>query len=178
MEEFVNHNYTELTGGVFTTVERDGIGTCAAIEVIIDLNSCAPGALQITSSRPYTTTTAVVISLTTPVLNRVEHLGVGDFKVNGLSGGSLEAFMSGVGNVTASGSVDSLDVLLQGVGNMSLLDLAASRTRALLLGVGVIDVNATESLFARVHGIGDITYTGNPAEIDTDVKGIGNIRPQ
>ena len=136
------------------------------------------GALQITSSRPYTTTTAVVISVTTPVLNRVEHLGVGDFKVKGLSGGSLEAFMSGVGNVTASGSVDSLDVLLQGVGNMSLLDLAASRTRALLLGVGVIDVNATESLFARVHGIGDITYTGNPAEIDTDVKGIGNIRPQ
>ena len=86
--------------------------------------------------------------------------------------------MSGVGNVTASGSVDSLDVLLQGVGNMSLLDLATSRTRALLLGVGVIDVNATESLFARVHGIGDITYTGNPAEIDTDVKGNGNIRPQ
>ena len=136
------------------------------------------GALQITSSRPFTTTTAVVISLTTPVLNRVEHLGVGDFKVNGLSGGSLEAFMSGVGNVTASGSVDSLDVLLQGVGNMSLLDLAASRTRVLLLGVGVIDVNATESLFARVHGIGDITYTGNPAELDTGVKGIGNIRPQ
>ena len=136
------------------------------------------GALQITSSRPYTTTTAVVISVTTPVLNRVEHLGVGDFKLTGLSGGTFEAFMSGVGNVIASGSADSLDVLLQGVGNMSLLDLESGRTRALLVGVGNIDVNAGESLFARVHGIGDITYTGNPDELDTDVGGIGDISPR
>ena len=86
--------------------------------------------------------------------------------------------MSGVGNVIASGSADSLDVLLQGVGNMSLLNLESGRTRALLVGVGNIDVNAGESLFARVHGIGDITYTGNPDELDTDVGGIGDISPR
>ena len=136
------------------------------------------GALQITSSRPYTTNTAVVISVTTPALKRVEHLGVGNFEVTGLSGGTFEAFMSGVGNVMASGSVDSLDVLLQGVGNISLLDLASSRTRALLVRVGNVEVNATESLFARVHGVGDITYSGNPVELDIAVNGFGDIRPQ
>lgn len=136
------------------------------------------GALQITSSRPYTTNTAVVISVTTPALKRLEYLGVGNFEVTGLSGGTFEAFMSGVGNVMASGSVDSLDVLLLGVGNIALLDLASSRTRALLLSVGNVEVNATESLFARVHGVGDITYTGNPAELDMAVNGFGDIRPQ
>ena len=134
------------------------------------------GALQITSSGPYTTQTAVQVSLSVPALDRVELLGVGGFTVVGLSGGSFEAFLSGVGDVLASGSVDSVDVLLQGVGNVSLSNLAAKHVRAWLQGVGNVEVNASESLFARLHGIGDILYTGNPAQVDAEVKGVGEIR--
>ena len=53
------------------------------------------GALQITTSRPYTTTTAVKVSVNVPTLDRVELLGVGDFNVAGLSGDLFEAFISG-----------------------------------------------------------------------------------
>ena len=95
----------------------------------------------------------------------------------GLSGESFEAFISGVGDVLASGSVDSVDVLLQGVGNVSLSNLAAKHARAWLPGVGNVEVNASESIFARLHGIGDILYTGNPAQVDAEVKGVGEIRP-
>ena len=136
------------------------------------------GALQITTSRPYAPTTAVKVSVNVPTLDRVELLGVGDFNVTGLSGDLFEAFISGVGSVVASGAVDSVDVILRGVVSASLFNLEATHARAWLLGFGSVEVNAGESLFARVHGFGTVVYTGNPSQVDAEVKGFGAIRPR
>ena len=136
------------------------------------------GALQITTSRPYAPTTAVKVSVNVPTLDRVELLGVGDFNVTGLSGDLFEAFISGWGSVVASGAVDSVDVFLRGLGKASLFNLEATQARAWLQGFGSVEVNAGESLFARVHGFGTVFYTGNPSQVDAEVKGFGAITPR
>ena len=136
------------------------------------------GALQITTSRPYTTRRGVKVSVNVPTLDRVELLGVGDFNVTGLSGYLFEAFINGWGSVVASGAVDSVDVFLRGLGNVSLFNLEAAHARAWLQGFGSVEVNAGESLFARVHGFGSVFYTGNPSQVDAEVKGFGAIKPR
>ncbi len=86
--------------------------------------------------------------------------------------------MVGVGTVTASGAVESVDVLAQGVGTTALFDLASESAKVWLSGVGTVEVNATQSLFARVSGVGTVFYSGNPAEIDVQVEGFGSVRPR
>ena len=47
-----------------------------------------------------------------------------------------------------------------------------------LAGVGTVEVNAAQSLFARVSGLGTVFYTGNPAEIDVQVGAFGSVQPR
>ena len=44
-------------------------------------------------------------------------------------------------------------------------------------GSGNAAVNVTDHLTASVTGSGNITYTGNPAQVDQDSSGSGDIVP-
>jgi uncharacterized protein (TIGR03437 family) len=137
------------------------------------------GALKIASERPYNTPQGgVKISVSVPTLDGVDLLGVGNFTITGVSGDSFVVGIIGVGSVTASGSVGSVEVFMQGVGSASFFNLAAQHVRVWSMGVGSAEVNATASLFARVFGLGNVVYSGNPAEVDGKVEGLGSIRPR
>ena len=136
------------------------------------------GVLRITATRPYFTNEGPTITVSTPSLDRVELLGVGSINATGVSGDLFEARLSGTGVVQASGNVEAVDVVFQGTGNAALFGLSARRSRVQLIGVGNVEVNASESLFARLSGVGNIAYTGGPGEVDTSVTGVGNIQGQ
>ena len=136
------------------------------------------GALKIGIQRPLSQLATVTIQVGVPVLDRVELYGVGSISASGVSGQRFEVRMVGVGTVTASGAVESVDVLGQGVGTTRLFDLASESAKVWLSGVGTVEVNATQSLFARVFGLGTVFYSGNPGEIDAVVEGFGSIQPR
>ena len=136
------------------------------------------GALKIGIQRPLSQLATVTIQVGVPVLDRGELYGVGSISASGVSGQRFEVRMVGVGTVTASGAVESVDVLGQGVGTTRLFDLASESAKVWLSGVGTVEVNATQSLFARVFGLGTVFYSGNPGEIDAVVEGFGSIQPR
>jgi uncharacterized protein (TIGR03437 family) len=136
------------------------------------------GALKIVAERRYNLQGSVKITVSVPVLDRVEVIGVGNISAEGVSGDRFGVTIAGFGNVDASGSVRLVEVFMQGVGNASLFNLAAQEARVWFLGVGNAEVNATELLFARVFGLGNVEYSGNPAEVDAEVKGFGDIKPR
>jgi uncharacterized protein (TIGR03437 family) len=137
------------------------------------------GALKISTKRRYRLDNRTIrIQVATPSLERVTVVGVGGITVNGLRGERFGATFRGVGNVVGSGEVDSVDALLEGVGNISLFGLTARVARIWCAGVGRVDVTATDLLFARVFGLGSVIYAGDPEQTDVVVEGLGSVRPQ
>jgi len=134
------------------------------------------GVMRVTVDRPISTSEGPTITLKTLSLDRVELRGVGSVVATGVSGEMFEVRLSGVGSVEASGSVDAVDVVLQGAGNALLSDLQARRGNVQLTGVGNVSVQVTQELFARVSGPGNLTYTGSPAELDAVATGVGTIQ--
>ena len=61
------------------------------------------------------------------------------------------------------------------MGSKNARDLDAQHVDVSLEGVGSLKVRATESLRAKVEGIGSLTYYGKPSRIIKLVDGIGKI---
>lgn len=119
----------------------------------------------------------IFIEITVPTLQEVDVSGAGDVSVEGLSGDLFRAEVSGAGNVEASGNVDRVEAEVSGAGDIRFGALVAREATADVSGAGDIQVHATESLAASVSGAGDITYTGDPPDLETDVSGAGDISP-
>ncbi|MCP5116606.1 MAG: hypothetical protein GY953_37735, partial [bacterium] len=120
----------------------------------------------------------VKIFATVPTLDGIEVLVMGMVRANHVRGDTLEINVNGMGYVSASGSVRKVNVRLHGFGQVRLFDLAARSAHVVVEGMGSVGVNATESLFARVHGLGNVIYSGKPGQVDARADGLGKIRPR
>lgn len=84
-------------------------------------------------------------------------------------------FLNGAGTVTLRGTTTAQGVRIQGAGTYHGFDLTSSSTSASISGVGTEEVRATDSLNARISGIGVIRYRGQPATISRRVSGLGKL---
>lgn len=119
----------------------------------------------------------IFVQITVPALQEVDVSGAGDVSVEGLSGDLFRAEVSGAGDVEASGDVERVEAEVSGAGDIRFAALVARAATADVSGAGNVQVHATESLVASVSGAGNITYTGDPADLETDVSGAGEINP-
>lgn len=100
--------------------------------------------------------------------------GAGQIKLE-FEGDKIEMKLSGAGNVELSGITRDLDVQMSGAGELNAFDLRSEYARVRISGVGGADIYVTKELDARISGLGDVTYRGNPSVIDKDVSGLGSI---
>lgn len=119
----------------------------------------------------------MTVEITVPQLQEVEVSGSGDLSVASLQGKLFRVEVSGAGTVEASGEVERVEAEVSGAGDVQLAELVAREASAEVSGAGDIHVHATESLSAEVSGAGDIVYSGDPADVETDVSGAGDIQP-
>ncbi len=98
--------------------------------------------------------------------------GAGGVKINNLDASSLTAIMSGAGNVDISGTVNSLNATLSGVGNFSCGNLQTSTAKVNVTGAGGAKVWASQSLDVSITGAGSVSYYGSPA-ISKNITGLG-----
>ena len=82
--------------------------------------------------------------------------------------------MTGVGNITVSGTVDDLRVFSTGVGNVSAFDLSADTVDVFVSGLGNVEVTANDALNVTITGTANVFYKGNPS-ITTNITGTGNL---
>jgi len=115
------------------------------------------------------------MAVTLPDLNKMRINGAGDIEIEGFNGGSFEYVLRGAGDLKASGKLDDLEITLHGAGNVEFKDVEAKHVDVTVAGAGDVEVTATESIKADVHGVGDITYWGDPKKESTSVHGIGDI---
>ncbi len=115
------------------------------------------------------------LALTAPSFASLEVNGAGDLTATGFVGGSFGLKIRGAGDVDLAGRVDDLDIRVEGAGDIDAAALAARNVEVVIAGAGDVDVSASDSFDGSVQGVGDITYRGDPAKVQTKVTGIGGI---
>ncbi len=96
----------------------------------------------------------------------------GDIDVNAQN---LFLAVNGAGAFDIEGVAKLTDILLNGAGKIEASDLIVENSVVELNGAGLCEVNVTNDLKATINGVGQIKYSGNPANVDKSVKGLGRI---
>ncbi len=121
-------------------------------------------------------TEGVLLEITMPDLVGLKINGAGDILIEGFDGERFELNVRGAGDLTIDGRVGSLEVNISGAGDVDAEELVAREVEIGISGAGDATVHATESLKARVSGVGNITYYGDPEHKRTKVSGLGHIK--
>lgn len=100
--------------------------------------------------------------------------GSGDLILQ-IDASKTEAEITGSGDLTIQGKTHNLKVEVHGSADFNGKDLHAEVTEVFVSGSGDASATAHQSIKARVHGSGDINYSGNPKTSDTKTTGSGDI---
>lgn len=116
------------------------------------------------------------VEVTLPSVASLRISGAGNVTYRDIDQDELSLDVSGEGAIEVSGKVNRLDADVSGAGDIVAYRLTAAHGRLRVSGAGSIKATATESVVARVSGVGKIKIGGNPPQRDTDVSGLGKIK--
>lgn len=74
------------------------------------------------------------------------------------------------------GVAEKLDVTIKGAGHVSASELKTKDVRFVVAGFGTGSVYATETLNAKIEGVGKLRYKGDP-KVDQYIDGLGSVKP-
>ena len=116
----------------------------------------------------------VNINVSNPELTSLATSGVNNITISGYENlEEIEINMTGVGNVTASGSTKELTIVSSGSTSFSGFDFVATNCNVNLSGVSNVEITANESLNGNLSGVGNIFYKGSPV-VNVNVTGVGS----
>lgn len=102
--------------------------------------------------------------------------GSGDVALQQIESKECIASIAGSGDINLSGKASNAEYKIAGSGDIEAVNLKSDNVSAKTVGSGSIRCYAGKSLTARVTGSGDISYRGNPQEIDAPRKNIRQIK--
>ncbi len=135
--------------------------------------------LRIYPKEPYNDTHGhgIRVRLTVPALRGVTVGGACSGTIDGVSGDEFDIEIAGAGQLTASGAAKLVRVRVSGSGEIDIQKVTAESAEVDVSGAGHVRLTATASLDAKVSGVGDVRYAGNPPNVRRKVHGIGKIEP-
>ncbi len=103
--------------------------------------------------------------------------GSGSATLTGLDLTSVTVDLTGSGDVELAGSAGKQRITSTGSGNYRGAGLVTEDAQVQVSGSGNVAVAVSGSLTATASGSGNITYSGNPAQVDKSSTGSGDITP-
>ena len=150
----------------------------AAPDVLPQLTSEVSGGVLRLGVVPGTTiraTTPVVYRLTVAALDSVAVSGTGDVTASNLQAGKFTADISGAGDMTLSGTVDSQVVTISGTGEYDGENLESTTAKIAVDGAGDAVVRVSSGLDVTIRGVGSVEYIGNP-RVSQSIRGAGSVQ--
>lgn len=132
------------------------------------------GRLEISTPRNFNSKELRVI-ISVPDLTQLELSGTGGMVAKGISNSRLSIDLSGTGGVTLEGTTGSLGIDVAGTGSVNAKNLAAKEAIVDLSGVGSAVVRVSDSIQAKVSGVGSLAVHGKPARVKKSVSGVGSV---
>jgi hypothetical protein len=123
------------------------------------------------------TTSAGDVTCETPIrADKIElsASSAGDIKME-VFAKEIEVDISSSGDITLKGEADSMEADLSSAGDLNAYDLKVREADISASSAGDANVNVTEKITARASSAGDITYMGNPKNIDAHSSSAGGI---
>lgn len=142
------------------------------------LLECADGTLDIgiKADSSFTTNSPLLVTITHPILKRIDVTSSGYASVCCLRQHAIQAHVSGSGDLDLRGSVREATLKASGNGDIRAKKLTAVRVDAYATSQGDIVANATEYAIAKVAGMADIVIHGKPPHKKTKGSGMGTIK--
>ena len=97
----------------------------------------------------------------------------GNLLFGSLSTLSLE--INGASNLKLEGECVKSTAIINGASNIQAYDFITEDSSIDLSGASNYQVHVTGILDAKINGIGSITYTGSPATVNKNIRGLGSI---
>jgi hypothetical protein len=160
----------EVTGSESLSIEAED-NLLPKITTVVSNNRLTIGAEENITFAP---TKPVKYRLTVKDLKQLDVSGAGNITVGDLNGGTFKMNVSGAGNITPTGSIDTLDLVMSGAGNFGGENLACTHAKVNVSGVGNATVKVSDTLDARLSGVGSVFYIGNP-QVTKEVSGLGTV---
>jgi hypothetical protein len=164
------NNVTILVGGKQLVVVRGDDNLLGHVTTNV-----RDGRLVVGTRGSFSTASPMSVEIGVPALDALTLSGSGTVVADNIRAQNLIVTLTGSGLLRAGGTANRLDVSLGGSGDAQLEQLVARDVHAVLSGSGRIVVHATSKLDASVPGTGTILYSGNPANVKTNVSGQGAI---
>ena len=101
--------------------------------------------------------------------------GSGRIQIGRLNARDFSARMSGSGDTSAAGQVETQDIHISGSGNHQASQLQCARAKVNISGSGHASLWVSELLTANISGSGLVEYHG-AAAVDAHVSGSGRVR--
>ncbi|UVW29206.1 DUF2807 domain-containing protein [Massilia sp. H6] len=115
------------------------------------------------------------ILVTMPELQTFSGEGAGLMRLTKVRGERLDVNFRGAGRLAIDGEVRALRLRAQGVGEVDAKGLVTNQADVSFEGIGSVSVHARDKLNAKVQGMGQLTYYGNPRVVSKSVSGIGSV---
>ena len=132
--------------------------------------------LQISINKNYSSIEGIEVNVNAPEYDKVSISGSGDINILDFKNNNLSLNISGSGNITGNGEVETLVVKINGSGNLMSKEIKSKSATITINGSGVGKVFASDSISAKINGSGNIKYFGNPENVDSIINGSGDIK--
>ena len=162
----VNINYSDVTS--CTVVGDDNIVKHVKTEIVNNK-------LKIFIDKSYSSTKGLVVNLSVMSVNKLSISGSGDIKFENYKDDILSLKISGSGDITGSGNVETLTGEINGSGDFLLRELHSKSAQIDINGSGDAEVWASVAIVGKINGSGDINYHGNPQNVESQINGSGEI---
>jgi len=162
--------YIEQTGTESLTIEADA-------DVLPQLTSnVSSGILElgVTPGTSIAKSRRINYRLTVATLDSIAVSGVGDATASNLRAERLTVEVSGAGEMTLAGTVDSQALTISGTGDYNGEDLQSTTAKVTIDAAGNAVLRVSDRLDATVSGVGSVEYIGDP-QVTKDVSGVGSV---
>ena len=132
--------------------------------------------LNISLNESYSSEEKLVVNINTPNYDEVSLSGSGNITILDFKYNNLSLNISGSGNITGNGEVETLVVKINGSGNLMSKEIKSKIATITINGSGDAEVFASDSISAKINGSGNIEYFGNPEIVDSIINGSGDIK--
>lgn len=117
----------------------------------------------------------IVYRLTVATLDSIAVAGAGEVTASNLRAGRLAVRISGAGDMTLAGTVDSQTVTIGGTGKYDAEGLPSATAEVTIRGSGNAVLRVSNRLNATVSGVGSVEYIGDP-RVTKDISGVGSVK--
>ena len=118
----------------------------------------------------------IIIAIEAKQLEKFIVEGAGKFRISNVNTEDFDIKLPGAANITIDGKCEEIRITIAGASSVNAEGLICNHGRVRISGAGTISLHASESIDARVSGMGQIEVYGDPEEIDQRVSGVGRIK--